>query len=82
MYDSSHLRSNADCLTVQSSSPAADAFASVQPGQCVVMTEGPLTGLQGRVVEVKEQQRFILSVELVSRSVLIEIDQDWVAPLH
>lgn len=41
---------------------------------------GPLTGLTGRLVEVRQSQRLILSINLLRRSVLVEMHPDWVAP--
>jgi transcription antitermination factor NusG len=41
---------------------------------------GPLTGLTGILVEVRHSQRLILSVNLLRRSVLVEVHPDWVAP--
>lgn len=41
---------------------------------------GPLTGLIGRLVEVRQSQRLILSINLLRRSVLVEMHPDWVSP--
>jgi transcription antitermination factor NusG len=47
-------------------------------GNKVQIVEGPLTGLRGILVNVRKSQRLVLSVSLLSRSVLIEIDPNWV----
>ena len=39
---------------------------------------GPLAGLTGILVEVRRAQRLILSVNLLRRSVLVEVDPEWV----
>jgi hypothetical protein len=44
------------------------------------MCDGPLKGLAGTLTEVRKDLRLVVSVELLRRSVLIEIDQDWVLP--
>ncbi len=41
---------------------------------------GPLAGLTGVLVEVRHSQRLILSVNLLRRSVLVEVHPDWISP--
>ena len=41
---------------------------------------GPLAGLTGILVEVRRSQRLILSVNLLRRSVLVEVHPDWLSP--
>jgi transcription antitermination factor NusG len=41
---------------------------------------GPLAGLTGILVEVRHSQRLILSVNLLRRSVLVEVRPDWISP--
>jgi transcription antitermination factor NusG len=52
----------------------------IEVGKTVQIVEGPLTGLKGILVNVRKSQRLVLSVSLLCRSVLIEIDNAWVAP--
>ncbi len=68
--------------TVVSSPLLTEPYAGIVPGERIVMTGGPLVGLQGSVVEIKNTLRFVISVDLLHRSVLVEIDKDWVAPLR
>ena len=42
---------------------------------------GPLAGIEGIVVSAKRPLRLILSVSLLQRSVLLEVDSDCVAHL-
>jgi transcription antitermination factor NusG len=49
-----------------------------QSGQRGIITTGPLAGLEGIVVNAKDSMRLILSVGLLQRSVLLEIDSDCV----
>lgn len=51
-------------------------------GQRVVVTDGPLSGMLGCLVEVKSAWRLVISVSLLQRSVLVEVERDWVAPLR
>jgi transcription antitermination factor NusG len=47
-------------------------------GQLLIMS-GPLTGLSGMLVEVRGKQRLILSVDMLCRSVLVEVPVSCVA---
>ena len=49
-------------------------------GESVTLNEGPLKGLTATVVEVRNTLRLVVSIELLRRSVLVEIDRDWVVP--
>ena len=52
----------------------------LEAGQMVEIESGPLTGLSGTVITVKNEMRLVLSVKLLHRSVLTELDRDWVRP--
>lgn len=49
-------------------------------GNTVRIVEGPLAGLKGILVSVQKSHRLVLSISLLCRSVLIEIDRQWIAP--
>jgi transcription antitermination factor NusG len=51
-------------------------------GQRVRIERGPLSGLEGFVVETKNSWRFIVSVNLLQRSVSVEIDSDSVTAVQ
>lgn len=65
---------------VVSSQLSCEPCAPLSVGETVRIEDGPLEGLKGRVVEVKKSLRLVLSVTLLQRSVLVEIDRAWVAP--
>jgi transcriptional antiterminator RfaH len=50
-------------------------------GQAVEVKYGPLRGLEGMVVEVKQNHHLIISVNLLRRWVSVEIDRDSVTPI-
>ena len=52
-----------------------------QSGQTGRITAGPLAGIEGIVVTEKHSVRLVLSVSLLQRSVLLEIDSDCVTRL-
>ncbi|MDX1979568.1 MAG: UpxY family transcription antiterminator [Bryobacteraceae bacterium] len=52
----------------------------VRIGERVRLLDGPLRGTAGILVAVKDPPRVVLSVEMLQRSVAVEIDRDWVMP--
>ena len=53
----------------------------LQIGQRVSVEYGPLAGTQGIVTMVKNQCRLVISVNLLQRSVAVEIDRDCLKPI-
>jgi len=51
-------------------------------GDIVRITNGPLTGVEGIVTKYNNRRHLILSVNMVQRAVLVEIDGWSVAPVH
>jgi len=60
---------------------SAEPYPFLEVGQRVRLAEGPLSGLQGLLVEVRKQQRLLVSVTMLKRSIAVEIDRHWVRPL-
>lgn len=60
----------------------ADPRPFLDVGQRVRVEDGPLTGLEGILVEVRKRSRIVLSVTLLRRSVAVEVEHEWVRPLH
>ena len=54
----------------------------LEVGQTVLIERGPLTGMEGILVEEKGECRLVLSVNLLRRSVAAEVDRGWVRPLQ
>lgn len=53
----------------------------LKAGQRVLIQRGPLCGLEGILVRSKDYWRVVVSVELLQRSVAVEIDRHVIAPL-
>ena len=53
----------------------------LKAGHLVRVEHGPLTGLEGFVLNVKNSCRLIISVNLLGRSVSVEVDRDSVKPI-
>jgi len=51
-------------------------------GQEVQVESGPLAGLEGIVVRIKDSERLVVSVSLLMRSVAVEIDRTCLRPLQ
>lgn len=71
-----------DCREIEMIQQAIEARVSIVPhpywreGQLGRITSGALAGIEGRVVSNRQPMRLVLSVSLLQRSVLLEIDPD------
>lgn len=65
---------------VQSGLPR-EPWPFLQVGQKVRITCGPLSAFEGILLNLKGNHRLVLSVSLLRRSVAVEVDSAWVAPL-
>lgn len=68
------------CAVVKSNLPY-QPWPSLAPGQRVLVERGPLAGVEGVMIEARRQLRLLISVELLHRSVAVEIDSTWVRPI-
>jgi transcription antitermination factor NusG len=64
---------------VQSGVPAEPCHF-LKTGQIVRINHGSLTGVEGILTKVKSSWRLVISVNLLERSVAVEIDSAWVSP--
>jgi transcriptional antiterminator RfaH len=48
-----------------------------RPGQAVVITQPPLTGLSCEIVQYNNKQRLMVKVELLNRSILITVPESY-----
>jgi transcription antitermination factor NusG len=53
----------------------------LKAGQTVYLEEGPLRGLTGLLTAVSDTQKVVMSVTMLQRSVAVEIDRRWLAPI-
>jgi transcription antitermination factor NusG len=51
-------------------------------GNIAKIEEGPLRGLSGIVIRIKSGLKLVLSVELLQRSIAVEIDRNWIGAPH
>ena len=60
---------------------SAQPWPYLREGQKVRIEEGSLSGIEGYLVSIKGNERLVLSVELLQRSVALQIDRLAVRPL-
>ena len=65
---------------VVSSSLDTEPYAGLVEGQRVMIIDGPLRGVAGTLIEIRKKLRFVVSVDLLQRSVLVEIEREWAVP--
>jgi transcription antitermination factor NusG len=53
-----------------------------KPGERVRIESGPLRGVEGTLLLEKDALRLVLSVELLRRSLAVEVEADMIAPLR
>ncbi len=74
-------RSEIEGLQTAAGSGAALApWPYLREGQRVVVARGPMKGLNGILLKVRDEYRLIISVTLLQRSVAVEIDREAVRP--
>jgi transcription antitermination factor NusG len=56
-------------------------WPQVQVGQRVLVTRGPLQGIEGIVLRHKDGYRLVASVSVMQRAVCTELESDWITPV-
>jgi transcription antitermination factor NusG len=67
---------------VLESGVATQPWPYLRVGEQVQIETGPLEGLTGLVVRMKDSYRLIVSVSLLMRSVSVELDRRWIKPVN
>lgn len=60
---------------------AVQPWPFLQVGQKVRISKGPLTGVEGFLVEFKHSFRLVVSITILNRSVAAELDGAWITPV-
>ena len=66
---------------IVSSGVLAGPWPFLRAGQKIAVTHGPLSGVEGFLVNSKNRYRLVVSIQLLQRSVAAEIDRDCVQPI-
>ena len=67
--------------TVIRSGLAAMPWPGLTVGSRVLIEHGPLTGLEGIAINVEDQCRLVVSVQLLQRSLAVQIERGWARPI-
>lgn len=68
--------------TIVSSPLLAKPCPYLNIGERVRVEVGPLAGVEGILLERKNDTRLVLSVNLLQRSIAIEVNLEWVKPVN
>lgn len=66
---------------VVSSRRQVQPWPYLQVGERVMIENGALAGLEGILQDVRKSCRIVVSVELLQRSVAVEVERSWVRPV-
>jgi transcription antitermination factor NusG len=53
-------------------------WTNIVAGQRLVVTRGPLKGVEGTLIRIKDDYRLVVSISLLQRSVAAELERDWI----
>ena len=59
---------------------SVEPWPYLRAGQKVKILDGPLFGIEGILVDVKNRTRLVVSVHLLQRSIAVELDRDCIGP--
>jgi transcription antitermination factor NusG len=51
-------------------------------GQSVLIERGPLMGVEGILQEIKKAFRLVVSIQMLQRSISVEVSRSWVRPVN
>jgi len=68
-------------LIVKSGVPTC-VLRGLHPGDKVCITEGPLQGAIGVLTSIRGQRRFVVSLEMMMRTVTVEVNPEWIDTLE
>jgi transcription antitermination factor NusG len=64
-------------IIIQSNLPLTP-WQTYTPGTDVLIVSGPLLGARGKVLDVANDRKLIVSVSLLQRSLAVQLDRDWI----
>jgi len=67
---------------IEKSGLSAMPWPYLRVGNTARIEEGPLRGVTGIVVKIKSALKLVLSIELLQRSIAVEIDRNWISPCN
>jgi transcription antitermination factor NusG len=73
-----HEGEMAALLTILRSGLHAIPHPALPVGQRIRLNSGPLTGVEGVILAHKGEERLVVSVTLLQRSIAVEVDRQWI----
>lgn len=70
-----------DLRAVVRSGLSARPWPYLKIGERVRIQDGPLRGMEGLLLNIKPNRRLVLSVELLQRSIAVEVEDCWLTPV-
>jgi transcription antitermination factor NusG len=64
--------------TICAAGVPAYPLTEVVANERVMIVGGPLKGIEGTLITVKDQYRLVVSISLLQRSVSVELQRDWI----
>lgn len=60
---------------------AFELFPHLATGMKVVVQAGPLKGVEGFVVRIKNKTRIVLNIDFIQKSLAVEVEAEWLLPV-
>ena len=57
---------------------SVEAIEGLGLGDTVEVTDGPLSGLRGQYTKIKNENRLVISIDSIGKSLVVEVPVDWV----
>ena len=61
---------------------AAQPWPFLRVGERILIERGPLAGIEGILLRMKGEWRLVASIDLLQRSIAVEVERDWVKPVR
>jgi transcription antitermination factor NusG len=66
---------------IATSGLAAQPWPFLRVGERILIERGPLAGIEGILLRMKGELRLVASIDLLQRSIAVEVERDWVKPV-
>jgi transcription antitermination factor NusG len=72
----------ANIHSITKSGLAAQPWPFLRVGERILIDRGPLAGTEGILQRMKGQWRLVASIDLLQRSIAVEVEREWVKPVR
>ncbi len=60
---------------------AFELFPHLTAGMKVVVQAGPLKGVEGFIVRLKNKTRIVLNIDFIQQALAVEVEAEWLLPV-